>query len=476
MLVAYAKLALKKDLLPSALPDDPWFQQTLTEYFPTAIREKYAGRSWPATRCAARSSPTRWSTRWSTAAASPSPSGPRRRPAPTPEQVDPRVRRVPRGVRPASASSPRSRRWTTSCRPQTQTALYLEFRRLLDRSVRWFLRTGPTTLDVAAEVERFSDGGRRAAGRRCPSLLQGAERKRLERRAKELEKAWRAPAEIAARAATLLDLFSLLDVVEISVETGRASAEVAPVYFATSEQFRIDTMLSRVTRLPRDDRWDALARGALRDDLYAVLRVPHPVGAGQHRAGAAPEDAPRRPGPRPTPTSLERAQDRALRRSSGWTTPGIAALSVALRDLRRSHPHRVGHRLTLAHPDCGSSRSSDWAVASAPSRATLGSVPTLNDVLRCRHDSGRRRCRVAAPARRGLAAAVATCPSRTWCCGCLRPRAGGEPSAHVRPTTGPMVFFDDVVGRRVDPGRAPAAGPGRSRELRIVRRARARVA
>ena len=30
-------------------------------------------------------------------------------------------------------------------------------------------------------------------------------------------------------------------------------------------------MLTRVTMLPRDDRWDAMARGALRDDLYAVL-------------------------------------------------------------------------------------------------------------------------------------------------------------------------------------------------------------
>ena len=30
-------------------------------------------------------------------------------------------------------------------------------------------------------------------------------------------------------------------------------------------------MLSKVSRLPRDDRWDALARGALRDDLYSVL-------------------------------------------------------------------------------------------------------------------------------------------------------------------------------------------------------------
>lgn len=47
--------------------------------------------------------------------------------------------------------------------------------------------------------------------------------------------------------------------------------DVVGVYFLTSETFSIDAMLTRVTMLPRDDRWDAMARGALRDDLYAVL-------------------------------------------------------------------------------------------------------------------------------------------------------------------------------------------------------------
>jgi glutamate dehydrogenase len=46
-------------------------------------------------------------------------------------------------------------------------------------------------------------------------------------------------------------------------------------------------MLALITQLPRTDRWDALARAALRDDLYAalaaltvsVLEVPAAKGA-----------------------------------------------------------------------------------------------------------------------------------------------------------------------------------------------------
>ena len=36
VLVAYAKLALKEDLLPTALPDEPWFQSTLRRLLPGA--------------------------------------------------------------------------------------------------------------------------------------------------------------------------------------------------------------------------------------------------------------------------------------------------------------------------------------------------------------------------------------------------------------------------------------------------------
>ena len=45
---------------------------------------------------------------------------------------------------------------------------------------------------------------------------------------------------------------------------------------------------------------------------------------------------------------------------------------------------------------------------------------------------------------------------------------GWYAAAHVRPTTGPMVFFDDVVGQRVDRGRRPALDQAFA-DLRIVR-------
>ena len=101
-------------------------------------------------------------------------------------------------------------------------------------------------------------------------MLRGDEKKRLERKVTEFRKSG-VPDDLAEHAASLLDWYSLLDIVDIATDTGREPDAVAPLYYLVSERFGIDTMLGKVTRLPRDDRWDALARGALRDDLYSVL-------------------------------------------------------------------------------------------------------------------------------------------------------------------------------------------------------------
>jgi glutamate dehydrogenase len=71
--------------------------------------------------------------------------------------------------------------------------------------------------------------------------------------------------------AELLSAFLLLDVVEISHVTGHDPRTVAELHYAVSERLSIDELLTRVTALPRDDRWSTLARSAARHDVYAAL-------------------------------------------------------------------------------------------------------------------------------------------------------------------------------------------------------------
>jgi glutamate dehydrogenase len=150
-----------------------------------------------------------------------------------------------------------------------QCALFLESRRLLDRATRWVLTARGGTVDVEAEIARFRSEIDRITPL-VPAMLVGVEKQRLLDRADELE-ALGAPRDLALESGALLDVYGLLDVVEVALQTGSDAEDVARLYFALSERYEVDRILTRITYLPRDDRWSALARAALRSDLYGAL-------------------------------------------------------------------------------------------------------------------------------------------------------------------------------------------------------------
>jgi len=328
VLVAYSKLDLKADIIASGLPDDPWFTRTLAEYFPTRIQGEFADGL---------------------------DKHPLRREIVTNAVVNSMVNRggitfAFRAAEETGASAEQIARAFVVCREvfdlpgfvaavealdnvvptRVQTTLYLEFRRLLDRGVRWFLATRPAGIDVEVEIERFKAPIAEFAPL-VPEVLQGSERRRLEGRAAELAEAG-TPAELATRAAALLDVFSMLDIVEVANDTHESTEDVLRVYYHASERFGIDDMLFRVSQLPREDRWDSLARGALRDDLYAVL-----LGLTRAVLATSTKDADAKTRFNEWAKANSAALDRArsgLRAILRLESPNIAALSVALRTLR----------------------------------------------------------------------------------------------------------------------------------------------
>ena len=333
VLVAYAKLALKKDILASDLPDDPYFAATLAHYFPKALREPYAAelgrhplRREIITNSVVNSMVNRGGITFAFRA--------QEEVTGTPDQVA-RAYIVCREVFDLRGYVKAVESLDNALPTAVQTELYLEFRRLLDRAVRWLLAARPSGLDITTEVDRFGEVVAELVPR-VPELLQGAERERVLAQTAH----WKGegvPSELAARAASLLDSYSLLDVVEIASDVDHTAGDVAEVYFRMSERFGIDGMLTRVAGLPRDDRWDALARGALRDDLYAVLEsfTRNAFEFNTDLDGDGVVTAEERI------TAWDAAGDNPVERVSNQLAgirslekPNIAALSVALRTLR----------------------------------------------------------------------------------------------------------------------------------------------
>jgi glutamate dehydrogenase len=328
VLVAYTKLYLKSQVGASTLPDDPFFAETLHEYFPRPLREAYAAaidehplRREIITNSVVNSMVNRGGITFAFRAAEET--------GATPDQVA-RAYVVCREIFDLPSYVQAVEATDNVVPTEAQTVLYLEFRRLVDRAVRWFLTNRPGDFDIVAQLERFKPG-MQEYGRRMAELLQGSERERLLRRAAELRGSG-VPEELALDAASLLDRYSLLDCIETAAETGEELADVVGTYFRLSESFSIDSMLSRVTNLPRENRWDAMARGALRDDLYSVLIALTHSALEVSDRGATPAERVEQWFAL-NAEALRRAQT-SLAAIDRMSHPGIAALSVALRTLR----------------------------------------------------------------------------------------------------------------------------------------------
>ena len=266
VLVAYSKMELSDDLLDSPLPDEPYYHRVLESYFPEGVTSRYADRL---------------------------ASHPLRREIITTVVVNQIINRGGitfgfRAIEETGATTVEIARAHTVAREvfgldefwarvaeldnvvpvRAQSGLYLESRRLLDRATRWLLQSRRSLLDVEAEIEHFAEV--KGLISEIPQMLRGAEQERLLRRAAEYSDQG-VPDDLALITSAHLDAFSLLDIVELANSTGEQADDVGFVYFALSDRFEVDKMLNRITDLPRDERWHALARMALRYDLYGAL-------------------------------------------------------------------------------------------------------------------------------------------------------------------------------------------------------------
>ena len=162
---------------------------------------------------------------------------------------------------------------------------------LLERATRWLLRNRPRPLDIAATIARYAPGAA-ALAEALPALLGPSE---LEARAARPRRARRGAVcrrSSRERVATSSALVAALDIVEIAAPAELTSPSAAEVYFALGARLELHWLRDRIVDLPRETRWDAMARAALRDDVYAeqagltaeVVRTARTAAAGSGRA------------------------------------------------------------------------------------------------------------------------------------------------------------------------------------------------
>ena len=151
---------------------------------------------------------------------------------------------------------------------ETQYEMLLSSRRMVERSTRWLLRSRPRPLDIAAERERYGEGAVAVADL-LPDVLVESEQEHWRERVGRLVEAG-VPESLAGRVAAQGALFSALDIVEVSNATEHSVEEVARLHFQIGGELHLHWLRDRIALLPRDTRWSAMARAALRDDLFSL--------------------------------------------------------------------------------------------------------------------------------------------------------------------------------------------------------------
>jgi glutamate dehydrogenase len=149
-----------------------------------------------------------------------------------------------------------------------QTRMRLEMRTLVERASRWLINNRRPPMDSEETVDYFGVVVQKVVTQ-LPDLLTGREWSAFEsRRDGLLEQG--VPEELAVRVAVLPPAYMLLNVVEIAKRDDIDPVEVARVHFALGERLGLSALVARILALPRDDRWQTMARAALRDDLHSV--------------------------------------------------------------------------------------------------------------------------------------------------------------------------------------------------------------
>jgi glutamate dehydrogenase len=320
VLLAYTKLDVSHRLLASDACEDPWFERELIAYFPAPLRdERFASamarhplrREIIATRVTnllVDRAGTSFIHRLT-------------------EETGATVPELARAHAAAWEIFGLEELWSavealdTVVPAATQIDMMLLIRRLAERASRWLVRHGPKPLDVAAALAAFGPGAARLAGL-LPALQSPADREVAETRAAGWVEAGAGEA-LADRVAALDTLAPALDVVQVAGGVDGV-ADVAVVYFALGTALELDWLRDRIGALPRDDRWQGLARSALGDD-YARERAAltaEVLGGG----GLEQWTARHRP-----------AIDRFLLVIDdirAGATPDLATLSVAMREAR----------------------------------------------------------------------------------------------------------------------------------------------
>ncbi|GAB3000013.1 glutamate dehydrogenase [Arenimonas maotaiensis] len=153
---------------------------------------------------------------------------------------------------------------------------------------RWMIALPGLLPDIARMVERYQEPFS-VLLQSLPGALTESDRGRFEAEFSRLSGLGMS-AQLAHFLAALPYLDSSMDIIELSLRESQPVKAVAQAHFALSEALHINWLMAGIEALPVTGRWQAQARGVLRDELQAQQRQLVSTVLGSLQAGKEPSE------------------------------------------------------------------------------------------------------------------------------------------------------------------------------------------
>ncbi len=266
VLLAYAKIGLAEELLTTDLADDPFLRSDLYSYFPHPMRQAYrrAMEAHPLRREIVVTQIVNDLVNGAGITYLHRLGG---ETGVTPAELV-RANFIAREICGTAKLGDEINSWDNRIDASVQTRMRIEVRTLAERMSRWLVNNRRPPLDSEETVGHFEVVTERVLAV-LPDLLGGRELATFEERRDALV-AKGVAVDLATRVAVLPPAYMVLGIVETAARENLDALEVARVHFALGERLGLPTLVARILTLPRTDRWETMARAALRDDLHGV--------------------------------------------------------------------------------------------------------------------------------------------------------------------------------------------------------------
>ncbi|MFC7052312.1 NAD-glutamate dehydrogenase [Hansschlegelia quercus] len=268
-LIAWAKIALFDDLLASTAPDDPYFRDNLTRYFPEPMRERFgeaiAGhrlkREIVATAIA-NAMVNRGGPAIAVRLADQTGAGAARVAAAFAVARDAfRMDEIHGEIDALDARIPGA----------LQLELYAAMQELLLHRMVWLLRNVDLDTGLEQIVARFRDGVDAVSASLEEALGSDAAERRSARAAALVRSGL--PEALAARFSAMLAIEGATDAVLIAEKTGRPVDQAATALFAIAERFRIGQIVRAAQGMTAADYYERLAIDRALDQIGVAARA-----------------------------------------------------------------------------------------------------------------------------------------------------------------------------------------------------------